>query len=274
MVRFFFSFQKYFTSAVCMCFITTTGLVKNTILGIVVFEIYGAIVDTFIPVPSVSNDDDKKFQASNATTASSTWLLQGLASKNNLFVPVSIHSLGGFMGGAAHGVVATFWESVSITLQHKTPKFMLYRLGSTALREFMNPALALIRQQVPGMISHHGLSHAVLFGSYDLFKRLIFSHWTADTRQTYHDDSNDKSEHHVNSVNQEPMVKVEYLAYIFLAGGFAGQAQHIASHFTERWFLLYSSSMCHSWRAVLFPWVMSFFPSGVAFVAFEYSRNV
>ena len=258
-----------------MYFITAIGLVKNTVLGIVVFEVYGATVDTLTSLPSVSNDVDETLYASTSTTASSTWLLQGLSNNNHLLRPVMIHSLGGFVGGSAHGVVAAFWDSISITMQHECPKLTSNRLNPIALRGYLNPALVLFRKNVPGMIAHHGLSHAVLFGSYELSKRLIISHWTCDSKRTYHDNGDgENKQQHDNSTDPEPMVKVEYLAHIFLAGGLAGQAQHIASRFTEKWFLSHSNSACHSWRAVIFPLIMSSFPSSIAFVAFEYSRNI
>lgn len=243
---------------------------KNTILGIVVFEVYGAIVDTLIPAPSVASRVNEKAQASNAaTTAIST-----LTDSSNLFVPISIHSLGGFMGGASHGVVATVWDSITNTTQHKHPIPAPFRFYPTMLCNLLNPAIISVRQHIPGMIAHHGLSHAVLFGSYELSKRLIFAHWIYGTRYSHHrDDDNYINEHHVKNMNHEPMVKVEYLAYIFLAGGIAGQAQHISSHFTEKWFLLNSYPAFQSWRTILFSLVMSSFPSGIAFVALEYGRS-
>ena len=228
------------------------------------FEIYGAIVDSFIPAHIVSKRVDDTSQTSAVTTASRILSLEPLLNDNNLMAHVSIHSLGGFMGGAAHGVVATLWDSISIQNQNKIPKHAPCQLGLTHGR--LNPALVMSRYQLPGMITHHGLSHAVLFGSYELSKRLIFSR-TLCTKHTYHDVGHDSSEQ-----NQEHTVQVEYLTYIFLAGGLAGQAQHIASHFTEKLFLKYTNSACFSWKTLL-PLAMSFFPSGIAFVAFEYGQN-
>lgn len=233
-------------------------------MGVVVFEVYGAFVDTFIPVHALSNSIDENLQTRTAATKRS-WSLQALPSNNKLPESVIINTLGGFLGGSAHGVVATLWDSIFDKMHQQFP---ISRSNVWNLR----PNLALVRQQLPGMIAHHGLSHAVLFGSYELSKRLILSSWASNTKCTLHDVRIVDDEHDVNIMHQQHMVHVEYLAYIFVAGGISGQAQHIASHFTDKLFLSHSISTSLPLRALLLPLAISFFPSGIAFVALEYSK--
>jgi hypothetical protein len=233
-------------------------------LGIVVFEVYGAIVDTLLPEP---NRIDKRLQDNAAIASLSTFPITGSPSIKSLFTTISIHSLGGFIGGTAHGVVATLWDSISSTLQHNHPKHTPCRQYQTTLHKCLDSISSLMRQHILRTIAHHGISHAVLFGSYELSKQLIFSYWI-------HNDYSDQNPHYAKTVNKEPMVQMHHLACIFVAGGFAGQAQHIVSHLTEKWLILNSSLACQSYRTALFPLLMSSFPSGIAFVALEYSRRI
>lgn len=253
---------------VCTLCYCITGLVKNTILGVVVFEAYGSIVDYFIPKPSSCNSVDEKMQTFNAAPADRPGVLRALPYINSFEIVVGIHTLGGFIGGSAHGVVATLWDSVAVALR-TTP----HRWDTATLHDSLNPAVRLMRQQLRGMILHHAFSHAVLFGSYELSKRLILSHWTPGVKRTPNSLGNDENAALVKSTNQEPMVQVEYLAYVFLAGGIAGQLQHTVSHFTEKFFLRRSNSAFLPLRALVLPFLVSFFPSGIAFVALEYGHN-
>ena len=197
-------------------------------------------------------------QKNNGTTAR-LWPIHVSPNSSNLPVCVCKHTLAGFLGGSAHGVVATLWDSICITTQQGFPTMKSCRWRLTTLVDYLNPALAVTRQRLPGMVAHHGLSHAVRFGSYELSKRLIFSSLPSASKNTLHDVISDNGEG-VNNGNQEHMVQVDYLAFTFLAGGLAGQAQHIASHFAEAIFLSHLNSASLPWRPLLFPLVMSFFP--------------
>ena len=105
--------------------------------------------------------------------------------------------------------------------------------------------------------AHHSFAHALLFGSYQGTKRLLMS-----TRE----DPGGQSSHH--------------LGVVALAGGFAGQCQHVCSHFAEQWLGLAEMSRGLDWRhrmrvaawPTLRSTMVSFPPSAVGFVAFEYGK--
>lgn len=107
--------------------------------------------------------------------------------------------------------------------------------------------------------AHHSFAHAVLFGSYQKTKRLLMS-----TRE----DPGGQSSHH--------------LGVVALAGGFAGQCQHVCSHFAEQWLGLAELSKGLDWRQRIkvAAWpslrstLVSFPPSAVGFVAFEYGKII
>ncbi|EJK67566.1 hypothetical protein THAOC_11381 [Thalassiosira oceanica] len=73
-----------------------------------------------------------------------------------------------------------------------------------------------------------------------------------------------------------------HLGVVALAGGFAGQCQHVCSHFAEQWLGLAELSKGLDWRQRIkvAAWpslrstLVSFPPSAVGFVAFEYGKII
>jgi len=123
---------------------------------------------------------------------------------------------------------------------------------------------------LPAMTIHHGLAHALLFGSYEAIKRPLLEET---------EDRLDGSEDVTHTVDSQ------HVAAVAVAGGLAGQIQHVASHYTEQWLgvaELESASGATrparttwqvpgpAWRATL----GAFPASAVAFVAFEFGKAV
>jgi hypothetical protein len=128
---------------------------------------------------------------------------------------------------------------------------------------------------------HHSLSHSVLFGSYQLSKRSL-----ARLRS-----------HHRRSAGGNGVGGDDdalRFATIAVAGGLAGQCQHVVGHLSERWLglaavdvaaaatanlpassspsslrrLVLSSSFWPTWRST----ALTFPLSAVGFLAFEYGK--
>ena len=150
------------------------------------------------------------------------------------------HFAAGAAGGGAHAVLTFAVDS----MPRSTGSLML-SLPS------VNAALC--------SFAHHCSAHAMLFGSYQSTKRLLMS-----TRE----DLNSQNSHH--------------LGVVALAGGFAGQCQHVCSHFAEQWLGLAEPSRGLDWRhrmkvaawPTLRSTLVSFPPSAVGFVAFEYGKII
>ena len=72
---------------------------------------------------------------------------------------------------------------------------------------------------------HHTMTHSIMFGTYEYTKRMIIP-LIGKTSFLDHSDSDDPDN---SSVFYEEMIAVG------IAGGLAGQAQHVMSSFTEAW---------------------------------------
>jgi hypothetical protein len=105
---------------------------------------------------------------------------------------------------------------------------------------------------------HHSLAHSMLFGSYEGIKRGILQ-MTED---------------------EERSVSRAYHVLTFsVAGGLAGQVQHLISHYVEGGLGLANETLQVDWRPALRttpairPLLWAFPPSAIGFVAFEYGKR-
>lgn len=143
---------------------------------------------------------------------------------------VPTHFVAGALGGTVHGIIGTIWE---IVVQERT------------------------FQTMPKMTFHHSLAHASLFGSYEVWKRLVLGTSGLDIGSELHQGTT-------------------YLGSVSIAGGLAGQVQHVVSHYSEQWLRLEegdSIALRRGAPAMRQVW-LAFPPSAVAFVAFEYGRRL
>jgi hypothetical protein len=106
---------------------------------------------------------------------------------------------------------------------------------------------------------HHSLAHSLLFGGYESIKRLLVTQLHEIDRATQYYGG-------------------AYLTAFGIAGGLAGQLQHLASHYTEHWLGLDNASLRLQHRVpppipAMRPLFYAFPPSAIGFIAFEYGKK-
>ncbi|CAJ1933416.1 unnamed protein product [Cylindrotheca closterium] len=229
------------------------NLVKNTFLGLAVFESYGYVVSQLAPPPSAEVMHRSTYGSSDQTKLDQDYddddsedLLTILPDEPDEFSRASLvsHWTAGAVAGSVHGVATSIFE------------------GPTALTR------NIWIQQAAYHTLHHTVAHSVLFGSYEFLKRSIL-------HEFHHGDD-------IESEGSKPShLGSSYLAGFALAGGLAGQLQHLISHYTESMTFesgITSTKIAH--RLVLArvpavrPLMMAFPPSAIGFIAFEYGKKL
>jgi hypothetical protein len=214
-------------------FVTVLALLKNTLLGLAVFETYCYTVETLADTITISDQNNNSKDPYDRAS-------------------IGMHMIAGGLGGVAHGVAGTVWETAAAVIS-KPPSNATTTTNATALSSWNAKPLLVF----PKVTLYHGISHAVLFASHEGMKRCLWrvvQDWDSYLEST------------------AMTTRVEYLACVSLAGGLAGQAQHVASHFLEQ-LLLEEAGTITNFRPGLRPTLMAFLPTSVAFVAFEYGRS-
>jgi hypothetical protein len=241
------------------------GLVKNTLLGLTVFEVYGSVVEGLAPLLIIHKASTDGLISPSVDSLDTNSNMPRYTFNPYNHTPVSLHILGGFLGGCAHGIAGTLWDATAALLKQQSLRDTAVK--NLSFKQFLTPARMLIIEPLPGMMAHHSVAHAVLFGSYEASKRFMFSCCTSNGGT-----GNGRLE---QQNYMEPIDRLEHLASIFLAGGFAGQAQHIVSFFTEFRFLQQAKASwkAQHWSSQIRPLVAAFLSSGIAFVALEYGRS-
>jgi hypothetical protein len=172
---------------------------------------------------------------------------------------VGMHGLAGGLGGGMHGVAGIIWDMGSA--------FVSKRSGRPPNDALDTPN----RSRRLRLIAHHALAHAVLFSSYEGFKRGL-SLWFQTASPSIAVDPLDDNHTVDGMVVKEPMTRIEYLGCVALAGGLAGQVQHVVSLYSEQ---LLMQGVPKWWSVALLPrpLLLAFVPSSIAFVALEYGRR-
>jgi hypothetical protein len=173
-----------------------------------------------------------------------------------------LHFLAGAAGGAAHAALSL---ALGTTLA----------VGAEVAPSSSSPPPPAMHVRVPAArysastFLHHSLSHSVLFGTYQLSKRSLARlrpHLRRDGTAAARDGDDDALR----------------FATVAVAGGLAGQCQHVAGHLSERWLglaaeesppsslrrLVMSPSSWPTWRST----ALTFPLSAVGFLAFEYGK--
>jgi len=107
---------------------------------------------------------------------------------------------------------------------------------------------------------HHSVAHSMLFGSYEGIKRGLL-HITENEERTR-------------------TSRAYHLVTFSIAGGLAGQIQHLMSHYVEGGLGLANETLQVEWRVALRtlpalrPLMWAFPPSAIGFVAFEYGKQL
>jgi hypothetical protein len=113
-------------------------------------------------------------------------------------------------------------------------------------------------------ILHHASAHSILFGSYEFLKRMLVEEM-----------------HYIESGTQ--IYGGGYLTAFGVAGGIAGQLQHISSHYLELWLGISNAMVVKGDTGALArmratapairPTLGAFLPSCIGFIAFEYGKK-
>ncbi|KAL3781746.1 hypothetical protein HJC23_004845 [Cyclotella cryptica] len=247
-------------------------------------------------------------------------------SGNSDRVSIPLHFLAGGLGGASHAILSLVLETkvsmthhsgnLNTTAFHDRTKSTLisipkpmaslfrsrrYPSFSTSISPSNNmTSSSFLSLQYPvinysiATIAHHSLAHAVLFGTYQWIKRSLsegvtFYSRPIDEVEAAAVTSEKKSSGIFSSYVNNNKDLIAHAAVIALAGGIAGQAQHLTSHFTEQWFCLTTTMIPEQkstskgnfrlrWRVLWSSWpawrstVLAFPPSAIGFLAFEYGK--
>lgn len=234
-----------------------TSLVKNTILGGIVFESYCWIVtnsDSLLSslyqqkLPTTTKDDSDEVEATSRVPI-----------YKDVFetTPVMTHCVAGAVAGSMQGIFGSLWDTTALS-------FASRRL---ALPASLRPVLHNTAQ--------HAVAHSILFGSYEGCKRLILQ----AIFDSDEDDPSAQQQRQVGTVTSLlPHQRLEYFGGVAIAGGLAGQFQHIASCVIEEagaTTIPTTPRALLSWSALpsLRSTVWAFPPSAIAFLAFEYGKD-
>lgn len=268
----------------------TISLIKNSVLGAIVFETYCAVIaksEEWITTRSNSSSrmiDKEQPQPSNFEKAYPQDMFET--------TPVVAHFVAGAMAGTVQGVGGIVWDAMAWTLYAARKGELLpwassWAATKTMTTETWTPHLRSIGQ--------HTLAQATLFGSYESLKRLFL--WNMRDDDVLEEEKSDNNyNENTGSNNQRkqqpplersraifssiPQQRLEYFTGVAIAGGLAGQCQHVMSHVMEQQQPFAASSRPTGWWwpwAALLPTARStiwaFPPSAIAFLAFEYGKE-
>jgi len=244
------------------------ALIKNTIMGAAVFETYEHTIHFFD-----KNTTDKHADESSGTDAFER-------------VNVSQHFVAGAIAGSAHSILHIAFEAANYAKnQHHKIQFQHLHLPA-------NTSLTSMSSWSIFHTIHHSVAHALLFSTYEGTKRLLFGDASVHLRATspFRQQVVNSDSDSVILIEEEDdeAHEVPDILLVSLAGGIAGQIQHVASHFTESWFRVGDDHPVRShWdgrhklnmkllgvgpsmRSTL----MAFPPSAIGFVAFEFGKGL
>ena len=261
--------------------------ITNTILGMALFATYEGVIDYVAPplveirtkeddilcnnIADVSNGDVSDDESSDDIA------LNEIGDNDDAMDRATLpqHFLAGAMAGTSHAVLSLALEvkrNVTLSAAGKSTT----NVTVTNLIHQHKP----IHLQFPTLnysaayILHHSLAHSVLFGSYQLTKRLLIQNITPDPTMARNGTNSS-----CGSNNNDAILHISCIA---MAGGLAGQFQHVTSHISEQCFSLVdettnsSSSLLRRLQLASWPtWrstMVAFPPSAIGFLAFEYGK--
>eukprot|EP00557_Chaetoceros_sp_GSL56_P007942 CAMPEP_0176488592 /NCGR_PEP_ID=MMETSP0200_2-20121128/6797_1 /TAXON_ID=947934 /ORGANISM="Chaetoceros sp., Strain GSL56" /LENGTH=427 /DNA_ID=CAMNT_0017885597 /DNA_START=28 /DNA_END=1311 /DNA_ORIENTATION=+ len=241
----------------------SSSLVKNTVIGIAVFETYEHVIDHF----------EKSTLENNFHTTTSTTITakeeeedpRNCVPKSFFFsnmndgTSLAQHFFAGTAAGSVHSILHLSFESISF--------FKLHRFHVNVY-----PTLTSLLSHGTRDMIHHGLSHALMFSSYEAIKRLLSFTIYNDRKATY------------NIGQKHDTVSFLNILLIGVAGGVAGQVHHVASHVTESLLFVKDhrqqeqqarsiktiSNVLPCSRSI----ARSFLPSALGFIAFEFGKRL
>lgn len=219
------------------------ALLKNTMLGAAVFGSYEKLITLIDDNNNIKNNCNNNEEQNQSTTDYLCLLKQDAYSR----VSVLHHFGAGACSGSIHGFLSISLDSIHY-LYNQRKEIMLQKNNTSQLLK------QKVYQSLPWSVSytlHHSLAHAVLFSTYEWTKRWLHS-FEKDSNNYYNDNqlviSSQQSMFSLASSSAAPSSSSapssaaapssSWFSYdvvaIFIAGGIAGQMQHIVSHFSEQ----------------------------------------
>ena len=232
------------------------NLFRNTLLGMAVFEGYGYVIGSLAPPPSLVSMKD------GGASAQMTGNFKENPSGDN-----SIHH--GGEEGEDFSVLLLVEDdeysraSLPIHFLAGASAGTIHGLASSAMEG--SPTPRLFTRYIAWNTFHHAMAHAMLFGSYESIKRGLLQ-WTANNGEETETMSHRES-------------RTYHLLTFALAGGLAGQVQHVVSHYAEQALGLSNQTLQLDLRSAsrttpaLRPALWAFPPSAIGFIAFEYGKQ-
>ncbi|KAL7466225.1 hypothetical protein ACHAXS_006528, partial [Conticribra weissflogii] len=243
--------------------------VTNTVLGMAVFSTYEGMIDWLAPKNATTTPHDIPDDGPGSAMGSGnsdaiairsveTKQWHGTEEENDDAMDrasISQHVFAGGLGGMAHALLSMALEmkvnphatttmssasamstDVSANYHEKNGNHRVFAMK--APNSALQTSISIRYPTLPyasSSILHHSVAHSVLFGSYQFTKRFLLRQYSLST---FDADDHDFS---ASSSSSSPDPRENILAHasiIAVAGGLAGQFQHVTSHFTEQWLRL------------------------------------
>ena len=263
--------------------ISSAEFTKSSVLGITVFGLYELLIlqrvneekhsvdkhDAFVTVYRNHNQQSIQTLAAQVSVHPADSVIHTL-------LPLSYHMGAGALAGACQSIVLDGWEILSYWI-HRQRYRHLHDGHAPDMISLVNTPLVLRR------LVHHSLGYMTLFGTYEFLRRQGQERvrsalqsgkpWVADrldwlleqgvigTRMT---------------CDRQEMYDLTWLPLVisFSAGGFAGQAHYIVSHYLRQ----LRKATDHSHHRVRHPTASStciaFLPTAIGFMAFQYGGEL
>jgi hypothetical protein len=260
------------------------ALVKNTIMGAAVFETYEQIIQYFDR--TIANNHDNTSNGTDAFERTS----------------ISHHFAAGTVAGSLHSILHMTFQSADYIYSQKNQVQLQQQRSLQPLNflpaNFSTSFYSLSSWGICHTI-HHAVAHALLFSTYEGTKRMLFGNASVHLRAVspYRQEqlSMDTDTHtNMSATMVDDQDYKEHAIYdillVALAGGVAGQIQHVTSHYTESWLRVGDDhSIRLHWEEkkrmfanmkfrVAGPCIrstlMAFPPSAIGFVAFEFGKGL
>ena len=269
---------------------TRTELVKGSLIGIAVFGVYDILILrklAELEVKTGSGSTRRPIivvpQSSRSTQVKKDRDIVKLESMFSWHLdhqlPLYMHVQAGAMAGLIQSFVLDGWEiSEYLALHHwqadSRKSHSHHRLRTVNVELILRRAL------------HHSIGFATLFGCYELVRSSL-SQSTMDFLRFNSHSWMDRVEtwsfitHKGDGMTKSYNVTCLLVAITFFAGGVAGQAHFVVSHYLRQWKIgslaikaarkQHASKLRHiHWR----PFLASFLPTGLSFLAFQYAGEL
>ncbi|KAL7579999.1 hypothetical protein ACA910_004989 [Epithemia clementina (nom. ined.)] len=268
--------------------------VKGSVLGMAVFGVYdylilrrtAALVDKGMADPTASNQVLLRLFKTNkdiATRHPNTHALRldSMVSWHlDHQLPLYMHLQAGALAGLIQSFVLDAWEIGEYLVLHRTST-----TSSQLYHNLIETNVELILRR--GL--HHAIGFATLFGSYEAIRfSMAQSTWysLASNPQPLLDSLNKWGSSKTTSEAHGRITTSYDITFLpititFIAGGLAGQAYFIATHYLRQWKIgtlaakAYKKHHAAKWKHIHWrPFAATFVPTGISFIAFQYAGEL